>query len=605
MAPRGSPPISPPSPPSPSSPCVRRSTLCAPTVLLMSLLVLGLGFLSLFLRETPLSPVIFSSNNSRARTVGNRGKGTQKMEQQPMVDTRYMVPKALIDLGVYDPETDFENELGIKPTYWEQNNSESWGPCYPPRGAILGQWHNASGGGGGLVYNKNEPALSSSRSKVTTPSSKAVKKPQHPPEKGGGCRPGFLIIGAGKCGTSSLYHYLTAHPRVLPAYEKQIHYFKYHLSKNLGWYYSFFPTTQSFLEHGGLLTGEASPGYLPYPSVVQAVKRLMHPAMPKIIAIGREPVDRMYSSYKYNYVLPTIKHLQMGRIADILKDQPDEYYTQYLFSLEDFVRAELKQLRACFSDFGSAMTYDRWGTVDTFQPSVRERYLANGTNATVPPPLIDIEGVCYGKEVNKTVLRPQWAEMQMDHPDKVLLNFDLHLKQGMIGRSLYTFPLEWWYLVYPREEVYFVCTEELSNPDTLNDLALHLGLPPYNFSDAIAEGAYNVAGHKGYDTSTSWEELELEGQQHEGTEYSLEDGPSTDADAAAANSNSNSNLGSPSSRPPVSSTTIDGAAGTYDDEQYARTNGIPLPEDLLAELKEFIDPINERLFVLIGKRCNW
>ena len=42
----------------------------------------------------------------------------------------------------------------------------------------------------------------------------------------GGCRPGFLIIGAGKCGTSSLYQYLVGHPRVVPAFEKQIHYFK-------------------------------------------------------------------------------------------------------------------------------------------------------------------------------------------------------------------------------------------------------------------------------------------------------------------------------------------------------------------------------------------
>ena len=42
------------------------------------------------------------------------------------------------------------------------------------------------------------------------------------------CRPGFIIIGAGKCGTSSLYHYLVGHPRVLPAVQKQIHYWVYH-----------------------------------------------------------------------------------------------------------------------------------------------------------------------------------------------------------------------------------------------------------------------------------------------------------------------------------------------------------------------------------------
>ena len=48
---------------------------------------------------------------------------------------------------------------------------------------------------------------------------------------GGFCRPGFLIIGQGKCGTSSLYHYLTGHDRVLPAVQKQIHYFIFNVNK--------------------------------------------------------------------------------------------------------------------------------------------------------------------------------------------------------------------------------------------------------------------------------------------------------------------------------------------------------------------------------------
>lgn len=35
-----------------------------------------------------------------------------------------------------------------------------------------------------------------------------------------GCRPSFLIIGIGKCGTSSLYYYLAAHPSVMQARRK-------------------------------------------------------------------------------------------------------------------------------------------------------------------------------------------------------------------------------------------------------------------------------------------------------------------------------------------------------------------------------------------------
>ena len=34
------------------------------------------------------------------------------------------------------------------------------------------------------------------------------------------CRPSYLIIGAGKAGTSSLYNYLLDHPDVLPAGKK-------------------------------------------------------------------------------------------------------------------------------------------------------------------------------------------------------------------------------------------------------------------------------------------------------------------------------------------------------------------------------------------------
>merc|ERR1719203_1628053 len=98
-----------------------------------------------------------------------------------------------------------------------------------------------------------------------------------PGRLGGLCRPGFLIIGQGKCGTSSLYHYLAGHPRVLPAKKKQIHYFVYHASRPLEWYYGHFPTIESFLGRGALMTGEASPGYMPYPGVVEAVVKRLSP----------------------------------------------------------------------------------------------------------------------------------------------------------------------------------------------------------------------------------------------------------------------------------------------------------------------------------------
>ncbi|MGL5193345.1 MAG: hypothetical protein ACRC8Y_07045, partial [Chroococcales cyanobacterium] len=44
-----------------------------------------------------------------------------------------------------------------------------------------------------------------------------IQRRNHPPN--------FLIIGVWKCGTTSLYHYLSQHPKILPTLAKELHYF--------------------------------------------------------------------------------------------------------------------------------------------------------------------------------------------------------------------------------------------------------------------------------------------------------------------------------------------------------------------------------------------
>jgi radical SAM protein with 4Fe4S-binding SPASM domain len=124
---------------------------------------------------------------------------------------------------------------------------------------------------------------------------KAVKKTP-PPKYARYREPSFLIIGAQKCGTTSLYHNLTRHPNIQPAGRKEIHFFDQHYEKGLDWYRSFFPPVGLFK---GMLTGEASPRYffLPY------VPRRVAQAFPniKLILLLRNPVDRAYSQYYHNY----------------------------------------------------------------------------------------------------------------------------------------------------------------------------------------------------------------------------------------------------------------------------------------------------------------
>ncbi|VEU34753.1 unnamed protein product [Pseudo-nitzschia multistriata] len=622
-----------------------------------------------------------------------------------------MVPAELLELGVYDESRDFVNERGFSPTGWEEPNADPtvWGPCRftPVRpGSSFSMAADVSWADRRRWTRSNETANATallSRSddyyrnadpddfeyRVAVALSQLTghnkSNEKHPPFKGGWCRPGFLIIGAGKCGTSSLYHYLMGHPRIVPAIEKQIHYFKYHANtRPLAWYYGHFPTPQSFLDHGALMTGEASPGYLPYPEVAKLVHqtyggtgqdgagtdvgmslqyllgdpayRKRAPAVPpRIIAVGREPLDRMYSSYRYNYVVPTIEHLRSRGHPAIRKHRrygtkakkksshkehaseefvfelnhpDDEYYMPYLFTLEEFVRAELKQLRGYlfeltrglfayrstpFSPQGPRKTYMQWRRDSIYGKTIKlrngafvdnESSIAAGKNATdssAPPPLIALDDVCYGKSVNKTVYREQWAEMQMNNPEKkVLLNKNLHLTQALIGRSLYTFPLEWWYLDVHKspQPPIFVCTDELTDSETLSELTAQLGLPAFDgFDQVLAEGAYNVGGHRGYDTATSWEELELEKQQKEQQQQNNDESSSRYSSSGSGGPNRTRHRYAAAEDVP---TAPKGAApGTL------TTNGIPLPEDLYRELKDFVDPLNERLFALTGKRCNW
>jgi hypothetical protein len=136
--------------------------------------------------------------------------------------------------------------------------------------------------------------------------------------------PDFVIIGAQKCGTSSLYAYLTQHPNVMPALEKEVHYFDSNYDKGIAWYKAHFVTSayravQSFRTGQKTITGEASPYYLIYPHAPARLRAVLPAA--KLIVLLRNPVDRAYSHYQH----------QVARGRESL-------------SFEDALRAEQKRL---------------------------------------------------------------------------------------------------------------------------------------------------------------------------------------------------------------------------------------------------------------------
>jgi sulfotransferase family protein len=114
--------------------------------------------------------------------------------------------------------------------------------------------------------------------------------------------PDFMIIGAQKAGTTSLYRYLSQHPDIAPALRKEIHFFDEHYNKGPAWYRSFFPTLAACNQHlrvtgRRLQTGEATPYYLFHPLVPERVRGLLPGA--KLIVVLRDPVSRAYSHYQH------------------------------------------------------------------------------------------------------------------------------------------------------------------------------------------------------------------------------------------------------------------------------------------------------------------
>lgn len=114
--------------------------------------------------------------------------------------------------------------------------------------------------------------------------------------------PDFIIIGAQRCGTTSLYDYLCEHPQIMPSPVKELFYFDDYYTRPLNWYRSFFPTQKEKEELEkklGLLaiTGEASPSYFFHPYAAKRIKETLPNV--KLILVLRNPVERAYSHYNH------------------------------------------------------------------------------------------------------------------------------------------------------------------------------------------------------------------------------------------------------------------------------------------------------------------
>lgn len=108
--------------------------------------------------------------------------------------------------------------------------------------------------------------------------------------------PAFIIAGAQKCGTSSLFAYLSEHPQVFPAFRKEVKYFEAHYPLGEAWYRANFPLRVKLSQAEGI-TGEASPNYLLFPEVPGRIAVDLPEV--RLIILLRNPVERAYSHYQH------------------------------------------------------------------------------------------------------------------------------------------------------------------------------------------------------------------------------------------------------------------------------------------------------------------
>ena len=114
--------------------------------------------------------------------------------------------------------------------------------------------------------------------------------------------PGFIMIGAQRCGTTSLFRALTAHPQVVrPAFHKGINFFDLNYPRGMTWYRGHFPVSPIAetvtARHGGPVSFEASGYYMYHPFALERIAH--HLPQVKLVVMLRDPVERAYSAYRH------------------------------------------------------------------------------------------------------------------------------------------------------------------------------------------------------------------------------------------------------------------------------------------------------------------
>ena len=173
-----------------------------------------------------------------------------------------------------------------------------------------------------------------------------------------GKMPNLLIIGAMKCGTSSLHDYLSLHPDIFMSTPKEIHFFTEmsYNSRSLSWYKNHFKTDKKVI--GTTPQSYTKCHHELYQGVPERIKK--HLPNVKMIYIVRDPIKRyeshilesyhcdppediQYSKKSNNYIKTGMYYMQIKEYLKYFKQEQI-----HILSLEDLQKNKLKELNKIF-----------------------------------------------------------------------------------------------------------------------------------------------------------------------------------------------------------------------------------------------------------------
>lgn len=221
----------------------------------------------------------------------------------------------------------------------------------------------------------------------------------------------FLIIGAMKAGTTSVFDFLAAHPGVHAPRNKEPHYFTRGYRFPAAYYRWLFRGRKT-----GQITGEASPTYSDLRRFPECVERIARDAPGvRIIYLVRDPLERIASHHRH--------HQLLGSAPDTLEDAlagPDlwdrsrylETIEAYLtrFPREQLLVLDFDALRLDGSKLSSLLTF--LGLPADGDPGVLpESNLTEGRTA-VPGPIGRLARTPVGAMIRDLVPRAQLQRLK-------------------------------------------------------------------------------------------------------------------------------------------------------------------------------------------------